>query len=258
MKGFMSALRLKRIYHSRHWMRVSVAIFLFNITMLKCAVCQSIPPNKYGLIVINKTNILKNEIAQDSNQKMEDLRKLIPGVILDLKYATVDNFMHEKLYPFTNTTFLRKPAADSLKKVIAYLRKRNLTVKIFDAYRPYSVTEKMWEKVKDSRYAADPSKGSGHNRGAAVDLTLVDLKTGKELNMGTGFDNFSDNAHIDFTSLPQEVLNNRNILREAMEKFGFIQLSTEWWYYYLPHSSSYELLNIPFADLKKMDREGNN
>ena len=170
MKGFMSALRLRRIYHSNHWMRVSVAIFLFNITMLKCAVCQSIPPNKYGLIVIDKTNILKNEIAQDSNQKMGDLRKLIPGIILDLKYATVDNFMHEKLYPSTNTTFLRKPAADSLKKVIAYLRKRNLTVKIFDAYRPYSVTEKMWEKVKDSRYAADPSKGSGHNRGAAVAL----------------------------------------------------------------------------------------
>ena len=254
MKGFMSALRLKRIYHSRHWMRVSVAIFLFNITMLKCAVCQSIPPNKYGLIVINKTNILKNEIAQDSNQKMEDLRKLIPGIILDLKYATVENFMREKLYPSTNTTFLRKPAADSLKKVIAYLQKRNLTVKIFDAYRPYSVTEKMWEKVKDSRYAADPSKGSGHNRGAAVDLTLVDLKTGKELNMGTGFDNFSDTAHIDFTGLPLEVLNNRNVLREAMEKFGFIQLSTEWWHYYLPNSSSYELLNIRFADLKKMDR----
>lgn len=249
---------MSRIYHSRHWMQISVAIFLFNITAIQCAVCQSISPNKYGLIIIDRTDILKNEIALDSNQKMEDLRKLIPGIILDLRYATTHNFMHEKLYPFTNTTFLRKPAADSLKKVIAYLRKRNLTVKIFDAYRPYSVTEKMWEKVKDSRYAADPSKGSGHNRGTAVDLTLIDLKTGKELNMGTGFDNFSDTAHIDFTSLPQAVLNNRNILREAMEKFGFIQLSTEWWHYYLPNSSSYELLDISFADLKKMDSETNN
>jgi len=249
---------INKIYRSRLWMQISVSIFLFNITAIQCAVCQSISPNKYGLVVIDKTNILKNEIAQDSNQKMEDLRKLIPGIIMDLKYATVENFMHEKLYPSTNTTFLRKPAADSLKKVIEYLQKRNFTVKIFDAYRPYSVTEKMWKKVKDSRYAADPSKGSGHNRAAAVDLTLVDLKTRKELNMGTGFDNFSDTAHIDFTGLPQAVLNNRNILREAMEKFGFIQLSTEWWHYYLPHSSSYELLDIPFADLKKMNREANN
>lgn len=242
------------IYRSRHWMRIPIAIFIFIITVFECALGQSISPNKYGLVVINKTNLLKNEIALDSNQKMEDLRRLIPRMHLDLKYATAENFMHEKLYPPTNTTFLRKPAADSLKKVIEYLRKRNLTVKIFDAYRPYSVTEKMWEKVKDSRYAADPAKGSGHNRGAAVDLTLIDLKTGKELNMGTGFDNFTDTAHIDFTGLSQEVLNNRNMLREVMEKFGFIQLSTEWWHYYLPHSSSYELLDIPFSDLKKMDR----
>lgn len=246
---------MSRIYCSNSWLRVSVTVFIFNMTICKSVLCQSIPTNKYGLVVINKTSVLKNEILLDSNQKMEGLRRLIPGICLDLKYATVENFMHRKLYPSTNTTFLRKPAADSLKKLIEYLKKRNLTVKIFDAYRPYSVTEKMWEKVKDSRYAADPSKGSGHNRGAAVDLTLVDLATGKELNMGTGFDNFSDTAHVDFTSLPQEVLDNRNILREAMEKFGFIQLSTEWWHYYLPHSSSYELLDISFADLKKMSRK---
>jgi len=81
------------------------------------------------------------------------------------------------LYPFVHTTFLRKPAADSLKKIVEELKKQHLTVKIFDAYRPYSITEKMWEKVKDDRYAADPSKGSGHNRGAAVDLTLIDLNS---------------------------------------------------------------------------------
>ena len=85
------------------------------------------------------------------------------------------------------------------------LNKENLTIKIFDAYRPYSVTEKMWEKVKDDRYAADPSKGSGHNRGIAVDLTLIDLKT-ERVTMGTGFDNFSDTAHPDFTAFRQKCL----------------------------------------------------
>lgn len=248
---------MNRIFRSRNLIQISVVIFIFHVTAFKHAWGQSKIGNKYGLVVIKSTKILQNAIALDSNKKMEDLRKIIQGIDLDLRYATANNFMREKLYPPTNTTFLRKPAADSLKKVVEYLEKKNLTIKIFDAYRPYSITEKMWEEVKDSRYAADPSKGSGHNRGAAVDLTLIDLTTKKELNMGTGFDNFTDSAHIDFTDLPQEVLNNRNILRSAMEKFGFIQLTTEWWHYYLPNSSSYELLDISFKDLKKMDRKFN-
>ncbi|HSV12291.1 MAG TPA: M15 family metallopeptidase, partial [Hanamia sp.] len=177
---------------------------------------------------------------------------LIPGLALDLKYATEDNFMHQKLYAPVRTTYLRKPAADSLKKVVEELKKEGMGIKIFDAYRPYSVTEKMWEKVKDDRYAADPAKGSGHNRGTAVDLTLIDLKTKRELPMGTGFDNFSDTAHIDFTHLASDVLNNRYVLRKVMEKYGFIQLSTEWWHYYLPNSSFYELLDLSFSDLRKM------
>jgi zinc D-Ala-D-Ala dipeptidase len=245
---------MNRNCRSRHLIQISVVIFIFHITLAKYASGQSKIGNKYGLYVINDTKVLQNEIALDSNKKMEDLLKFIPGIQLDLRYATVHNFMHEKLYPTTNTTFLRKPAADSLKKIVEYLRSKNLTIKIFDAYRPYSVTEQMWEKVHDSRYAADPSKGSGHNRGAAIDLTLIDLKTKKELNMGTGFDNFTDSAHIDFTNLSPDVLKNRNLLRSTMEKFGFIQLTTEWWHYYLPNSSSYELLDISFKDLKKLDK----
>ena len=248
---------MNRICRSRNLIQISVVIFIFHITLFKYASGQSKIGNKYGLVVIKNTKILQNEIELDSNKKMVNLRTLMPDIQLDLKYATVDNFMHEKLYPPTSTTFLRKPAADSLKKVMEYLKQKNLTLRIFDAYRPYSVTEKMWEQVKDNRYAADPSKGSGHNRGAAVDLTLFNLATKKELNMGTGFDNFTDSAHIDFTSLPPEILKNRNILRSTMEKFGFIQLSTEWWHYYLPNSSSYELLDISFKNLKKMDRKLN-
>jgi D-alanyl-D-alanine dipeptidase len=239
------------IFKKKFWLRFLTIILLANFTVLNYVKGQSHPANKYGLFVVKDPKVLQQEIKEDSNKQMVNLIKVIPGLVLDLKYATEDNFMHQKLYPPVHSTFLRKPAADSLKKVVEELKKQHLAIKIFDAYRPYSITEKMWEKVKDDRYAADPSKGSGHNRGGAVDLTLIDLNTKKELPMGTGFDNFSDTAHIDFTDLPKNVLNNRNILRKIMEKYGFIQLTTEWWHYYLPNSSSYELLDLSFSDLKK-------
>jgi D-alanyl-D-alanine dipeptidase len=208
--------------------------------------------NKYGLTIIKDINVLRNEIALDSNLQMVDVHKKIPQLVLDLKYSTTNNFMHKKLYPTIKTTYLRKPAADSLKKIVAELLTLNLGLKIWDAYRPYSVTEKMWEQVKDSRYAADPAKGSGHNRGAAVDLTLIDLTTGKELSMGTGFDNFSDTAHQDFRNLPPDILKNRDLLKAIMIKYGFIPLSTEWWHFYLPNSADYELLDVSFSDLKRL------
>ena len=243
-----------RIYKEDYFIKIVAVILLSNFGAINLISAQSKIPNKYGLIVIDNTKVLQKEIAENNDNKMVDLKHFIPGIQLDLKYATLENFMHEKLYPPIKTTFLRKPAAEKLKDIVNELKKQNLTVKIFDAYRPYSVTEKMWEKVPDDRYAADPAKGSGHNRGAAVDLTLVNLNTGKELPMGTGFDNFSDTAHPDFKNLPEEILQNRNLLKTVMEKHGFKQLSTEWWHFYLPNSSSYELLNIPFSDLKKMNK----
>ena len=208
--------------------------------------------NKYGLLVIKDIAILQEEIALDSNKQMVDLQKAVPHIILDLKYGTTDNFMHQQLYQDISVTYLRKPAANALKEIVEDLQKLHLTLKIFDAYRPYYITQKMWEMIKDDRYAADPSKGSGHNRGIAVDLTLIDLHSKKELPMGTGFDNFSDTAHQDFTDLPGQILKNRNILKNIMEKYGFIGLETEWWHFYLPNSSSYELLDLSFAQLKTL------
>lgn len=249
---------MNRICKISYWLQISVVIFIFQFTTFNYTRAQPKILNKYGLIVIKDIKILQKEIVLDSNKRMVNLRTIIPKLQLDLKYATIHNFMHQKLYPLTHTTYLRKPAADSLQKVVAYLKTQNLTIKIFDAYRPYSVTEKMWEKVHDDRYAADPSKGSGHNRGVAVDLTLINLQTGEELPMGTGFDNFSDTAHSNFTNLPLQILKNRSILKNAMEKFGFLQLTTEWWHYYLPNSSHYELLDISFRDLKKMNKRNAN
>ena len=151
---------------------------------LQMATAQTKITNKYGLVIIKSTKILQKEIKEDAEKKMIDIKRFIPQIKLDLKYATDQNFMHQKLYPKVTTTFLRLPAAENLKRAVNELKGQNLNLKIFDACRPYSVTEKMWEKVKNSRYAGDPSTGSGHNRGAAVDLTSIDATTGKDLSMG--------------------------------------------------------------------------
>ena len=226
----------------------STIIFLIRTDVLS----QSNVGNKYGLFVVNDVKVLQSEIAADSNKQMLNVKKIIPSLLLDLKYTTEHNFMHRRLYPFLHTTYLRLPAVKALKKVVNELKNKNLTIKIFDVYRPYEITEEMWEAVKDSRYAADPSKGSGHNRGIAVDLTLINLSTKKELPMGTGFDNYSDKAHIDFTELPYDVLQNRALLKNIMEKYGFVSLDTEWWHFSLPDANSYELLNVSFDELKNL------
>ena len=110
----------------------------------------------------------------------------------------------------------------------------------------------MWELVKDERYTANPAKGSGHNRGIAADLTIIDLKTGKELDMGTGFDNFTDSAHHVFKNLPEQVLNNRHLLKSTMEKYGFKAFDTEWWHYFWVDGKEYEVMNLTFKQLKKL------
>jgi len=210
--------------------------------------------NQYGLWVIGETAVLKKTIGINARKAMADCRQ-IPGIVLDLRYSGANNFMGAPLYPRIKTTYLRKPVIDSLILVQKELNEQGLGLKIFDAYRPYSVTERMWEPVKDDRYAADPRKGSGHNRGIAVDLTLIRLVDGGELPMGTGFDNFSDTAHHGFPGLSPEILQNRILLKGLMEKHGFRALATEWWHYYLAAYADFELLDLPFRELKKMTRK---
>lgn len=215
------------------------------------ALSQQVKPNKYGLIVIKNVQDHNKMVTFDSSLQMINIKEAIPSLQLDLKYSSRDNFMKQRLYPAKlGYTFLRKPAAIGILQVQAKLKEKGLGLKIWDAYRPYSVTEKMWEPVKDDRYAADPKFGSGHNRGIAVDLTIIDLTTRKELDMGTGFDHFSDTAHNDFKALPEKVLQNRALLRNLMEENGFKVLDTEWWHFYLPDSKKYELLDLGFNQLK--------
>jgi zinc D-Ala-D-Ala dipeptidase len=203
--------------------------------------------------VTDQWKVYRDQALHDSSKKMVELKSMIPGIVYDLRYAGINNFMRRRMYAAgTNNTFLRLPAAKALRQVQMELNEKGLGLKIFDAYRPYSVTVLFWELVKDERYVANPSKGSGHNRGIAVDLTIIDSKTGKELDMGTGFDNFTDTAHSTFTALPEQVLQNRKLLRTTMEKYGFKVLDTEWWHFYLPDASRYEILDIEFKKMKRL------
>src|SRR5690606_25537643 len=127
------------------------------------------------------------QVQADSNMQLVK----VTDIATDVRYATTHNFTKQQLYPFA-AVWLRRPAYEALQRLQAVLKPMGLGLKIYDGYRPYRITEKMWEIVPDDRYAADPKKGSGHNRGIAVDLTLIYLKTGKEMPMPTDFDDFTE------------------------------------------------------------------
>jgi len=210
---------------------------------------------RYGLSFIDQTAVYEQTVQADSAKKMLELRTLIPTLQCDLRYASTNNFVHRNMYGLRTTrTSLRAPAARALAAVQQELREKGYGLKVFDAYRPYYVTVEFWELVKDDRYVANPAKGSGHNRGLAVDLTIIHLETRKELDMGTGFDNFTDSAHHSFTQLPPAVLQNRALLKTTMEKHGFTALETEWWHYAWPNDRNYEVLSLPLRYLAREPR----
>lgn len=158
-----------------------------------------------------------------------DLEAFIPEIEIDLKYATADNFTGEVVYNFRRC-LLVKEAALALRAVQAELQEKGLGLKIWDGFRPMSAQWKFWELVPDERYVSDPRKGGRHTRGTAVDLTLI-TKEGAELSMPSNFDDFSEKAHQDYPGASDLALTNRAILRDVMERHGFMNLPTEWWHF---------------------------
>lgn len=160
-----------------------------------------------------------------------EVARLDSSIVIDMKYATTENFVEEKMYDCSRC-FLRPEVAKAVVRIHQRLQKQGLGLKLLDCFRPRPIQWKLWEKVPDPRYVADPQEGSMHNRGAAVDLTLVSAE-GEELDMGTPFDFFGPEAHPAYTNLPDSVLTNRAILREAMLSEGFQPITTEWWHFSL-------------------------
>ncbi len=187
--------------------------------------------------------LLSSFLYAQSDTLIVPLRSIDSTIIMDVRYATTNNFTGKVLYP-TDKVYIRKIVGIALSRVHNELiEKYNYRIKIFDGYRPLSVQKKMWEIMPDNRYVANPAKGSRHNRGAAVDVTIVD-STGTQLAMGTEYDNFTEKAHYAYQKLPNKVLSNRKLLRETMMRHGFLPITTEWWHFDFNGWKKFSILNV--------------
>ncbi|HEY0298115.1 MAG TPA: M15 family metallopeptidase [Arachidicoccus sp.] len=232
----------------KNLLSVSFLLVCFYCTCNKSD-AQVYKKNKYNLEIIDNIPAYKAFISKKADAKLVLLTNFVPDLKTDFVYATPDNFTHTVLYQHPKPYALL-PVAEALAKVSEDLKKNGLAIMLFDAYRPYSVTEKMWQAVPDARYAADPKFGSGHNRGISVDITLYNLSDAKPLQMPTAFDNFTDTAHSGFEHLPQSILANRKLLRDVMAKYGFVQLPTEWWHFSIANPKAvYKIIDLSFDEL---------
>ncbi|MBD3285553.1 D-alanyl-D-alanine dipeptidase [candidate division WOR-3 bacterium] len=177
-----------------------------------------------------------------------ELIRLDSTIVLDIKYATTDNFTGEILYPEA-CCFARTCMAESLVRVSKKARILGYRLKVFDCYRPQRVQFRMWELVPDSRYVANPKRGSRHNRGTAVDLTLLD-STGSELDMGSGFDEFTERSHRNYQGLTEEQRENRELLTHLMTSTGFTIVNSEWWHYDYFDWKEFPLIDVSFDSLE--------
>ena len=178
-----------------------------------------------------------------------DVKGINPRIIVDMRYATEDNFTKKRLYD-SNTCFLRKSTTIKLDAVQKDLERMNLGLKVWDCYRPLAVQRILWAILPDERYVANPEKGSRHNRACAVDVTLVDSQ-GNELEMPTGFDDFSPRAYRHYRDLPDQAIRNRTLLEGLMKKAGFIGLPEEWWHYDDEKWMQFDMMDEPFQKLLK-------
>lgn len=182
------------------------------------------------------------EVPTDSGAELVDIERFVPGVVLDIRYATTNNFTGQQLYP-SSKCYLRRATAEKLAGVQEELRPMGLGLKVFDGYRPLSVQRKMWEVYPHEGYVANPKRGSRHNRGAAVDLTLIHTN-GAEVLMPSPFDSFTESAHRNSTNAPPEAIANRELLERVMVNHGFEGLPTEWWHFDDRNWRKYPLMDI--------------
>ena len=181
----------------------------------------------------NKHSVLdKQTYVNDTS--FVNLKEYSTDFVYDMKYATDDNFLKSKVYNCAEC-YMRLKTAKAIIKANSKFMKLGYKIKLYDCYRPLDVQKKMWAIVSNPSYVANPSKGSIHNRGGAVDITLVD-SSGKELNMGTPFDFFGPEASHDYKNFPEEILQNRALFKKIMISSKFQSFDSEWWHYNLKNA----------------------
>tara|TARA_R110000787_G_scaffold108621_5_gene217064 strand:+ start:8360 stop:8977 length:618 start_codon:yes stop_codon:yes gene_type:complete len=195
----------------------------------------------YKLFVILYIISFFNAFSQNNLVNILDVNS---NIALEMPYATPNNFMNKIVYA-CEICLLQPEVAKALVEANSYFNTKGYRIKIYDCYRPIDVQKKMWKLVPRATYVANPENGGSiHNRGAAVDLTLVSLDN-SYVDMGTSFDFFGKKAHIDNLDLPEEILENRKLLFEGMRKFGFQTIRTEWWHFSYKKKTIFPLLNDP-------------
>jgi D-alanyl-D-alanine dipeptidase len=179
-----------------------------------------------------------------------ELTKLDPTIKLDVRYATTNDFLGTPLYTQARA-FLQRPAAEALIRAHRELKAQGYGLIIHDGYRPWYVTKIFWDATSNDKkiFVANPAEGSRHNRGCAVDLSLYDLKTGKEVKMPSGYDEMTERAYADYAGGTPEERAGRALLKQAMEKQGFVVNPTEWWHFDYKDWKQYPILNTKFEDL---------
>ena len=184
--------------------------------------------------------------------ELVEVTKLDPTIKLDIRYASRNNFMATPFYTQARA-FLQRPAAEALVAANQELRKSGYGILIHDAYRPWYVTKMFWDATPDDKkkFVADPAKGSNHNRGCAADVSLYDLKTGREVPMPSGYDEMSERAYPDYAGGTEAERERRDLLRKVMEEHHFTVYEFEWWHFDYQDCTSWPIGNTPFEKLGK-------
>lgn len=202
---------------------------------LRAEALRAKPPEEHG-------NFRKADLV--------DLAALDPRIKLDIRYATTNDFLSTPVYTSARA-FLQRPAAEGLLRAHRELMKQGYGILVFDGYRPWYVTRIFWDATPPDKheFVADPSQGSRHNRGCAADISLYDLKTGREVEMTGGYDEMSERSYPRYTGGTAEQRERRDLLRREMEKQGFTVFPSEWWHFDYRDWKQYGIQNVPFEQL---------
>lgn len=181
-----------------------------------------------------------------------EVRHIEPGLKLDIRYASTNNFLGRPVYRQARA-FLQRPAAEALARTHRALSADGYGILVYDGYRPWRVTKEFWDTCRPEQrpFVADPAKGSRHNRGCAVDCTLFELKTGREVPMPSGYDEPTERSHPGYNGGNPEARRLRDLLRDRMEREGFTVLENEWWHFDYQDWKAYPILDVPFERLEQ-------
>ena len=221
---------------------------VLGLAAVPLATCVPMGPDKDVPFVSAKR---ASTLGSSDPKRLVELVKLDPSIRLDMRYATTNNFTGRVLYSEARA-FLTVAVAQAVVRASAKARADGFGLTIYDAYRPWRVTKQLWDATpvgpkKD--YVANPKRGSKHNRGCAVDLTLHDLRTGLLVEMPTEFDDFSEKAHRDYAGASTVAISNRARLQRYLEAEGFVGLSNEWWHFDFTGWENYPVLDVPFNQI---------